>query len=140
MKQFIFYSIKKSFNIVLKKEMLCVLLELITRNNNDEFYFRQISNLMNEIDKEKMEKDIIEEFSNLSNFSFNKEGEFTIKHNFLEGKETLIIKKNYIELNCLDHNSKFLNFLSMNYHDLISLNINEKEIIPLSLVKPLEIG
>lgn len=140
MKQFIFYSIKKSFNIILKKEMLCVFLELITRGYDDEFYKKQIKHLINKIDKEEMERNIINEFSSLTNFSINSDGEFIIKHNFFDSKESLKIYDNYIELKCLNNNSKFLNFLSLHYHDLLVLNINEKEIIPLRLVKPLEIS
>jgi hypothetical protein len=113
MKQFVFYKIKKAFQLILKKEMLYVFFDLITRNNLDEFEELQIDNLVDYIEKEDFESKLIEEFSPFSNFDVNSKGQYTISNSFTDDIEVLEIYDNRIELNCKSNNSKFLTYISL---------------------------
>ena len=139
MKQFIFYKIKKEFNIILKKENLCVFYDLISRNNT-EFELTQINNIIDVINREEISKRIIEEFSSSNCFNVNNIGDFTINNNISDDYEVLSIKKDHIVLTCKNKNSKFLKFISLHYPNFIIIDEDNKQISSLRLVNPLRIS
>lgn len=140
MKQFIFYKLKKEFDIINRKEMLYVFYDLITRNNINDFSKLQIDNLLHYIDKDAFNKKIIEQFSNCSSFNVNVNGDFTLNSVINDNFEVLCIKDNHLILNSKTNNSKFLDFISLHYPDFIIIDNNSHQIFSLRLVNPLKIS
>ena len=140
MKQFIFYDIKSSFKPLLRKEMLYVFLDLISRDNLNDFETIQINNLVEYIDKEEFTSKIIEEFSVSKQFSYDNDGNYILNNEILNEIEVLSIKENHLILECINENSKFLNFISLYYPDFIVINLDNKQISSLRLVNPLQIS
>jgi len=140
MKQFVFYDIKKAFKLILKKEMLYVFFDLISRNNLNDFEKVQIENLVELIDKEKFEQKLIEEFSVFSNFNVNSNGDYTISNNFTNEIEILSVYDDHILLLSENNNSKFLKYISLHYPNYVVIDVDNKQISSLRLVNPLEIG
>lgn len=140
MKQFYFYKIKKEFEIMLKKEMLYVFYDLITRNNQKEFESVQIDNMIDTINREEISKKIIEEFSSSNYFNVNNTGDFTINNNISDDFEILSIKKDHILLESKNNNSKFLKFISLHYPSYVIIDEDNKQISSLRLVNPLQIS
>ena len=140
MKQFIFYNIKSSFNTLLRKDLLYVFYDLITRNTNNDFDKLQKDNLLDFIDKESITKKIIEEFSDSNQFSFDNDGNYILNNEILNEIEVLSIKENYLVLEANDNNSKFFNFISLYYPDFVVIDLDNNQISSLRLVNPLKIS
>ena len=140
MKQFIIYDIKSSFKPLLRKEMLYVFLDLISRDNLNDFETIQINNLVEYINKEEFTSKIIEEFSVSKQFSYDNDGNYILNNEILNEIEVLSIKENHLILECINENSKFLNFISLYYPDFIVINLDNKQISSLRLVNPLQIS
>ena len=140
MKQFIFYKLKKEFNLFYNKEMLYVFYDLLSRKDLNEFNKIQVENLIDFIDKKAFNKKIIEQFSNYSAFNVNVNGDFTINSQISDNFEVLCIKENHIILNSKTKNSKFLDFISLHYPEFIIIDNNTHQISSLSLVNPLKIS
>lgn len=140
MKQFIFYKLKKDFNLFNKKEMLYVFYDLLSRKDVSSFSKIQVENLVDFIDKKAFNKKIIEEFSNCYFFNVNVNGDFTINSPISDNFEVLCIKENHLILNSKTENSKFLEFISLHYPEFIIIDNNNHQISSLRLVNPLKIS
>ncbi len=134
MEHFIIYSINKDFKSLCKNSMLNVLYDIITRDLQDDFYYDQLNEIVEKIDKEELTCKLIEEFSLKRNFVINDKHEFILKNNYSSHYEKLIINDNSIYIESNKTNSLFLQFISMYYPELIVLDEVNKELKPISLV------
>lgn len=134
-----FYLISEKFKILEADRYLAIVLSYLEKKETSNFYQQQFDLLMDNIDSEKLYNQICLRFKERKDFSYEN-CEVVIRNDIAETYEKMIIKTNLIYLEYTSSKSVFYDFLALYYPDLIAFNERNKELLPLRLVKPVNIG
>ena len=132
-KSIFLFKLNDNFKSLLKENNIDIILEIFCRAISSNFYKEQFHLMIDEINEEIIKNNIYNFFKNNDNF-FIEKNSFIIHNIYKDNNEIIYFNKNYVNI-IYEENSLFLDYLNTFFIDLIAINLKEKKIYSLHLVK-----
>ena len=132
-KSIFLFEINKDFESLKKDNNIDIILDIFLKAIESKFYKEQFNLMIKNIDIEIIKNNIINYFKNKENIIF-KNDSFIIHNNYKETDEEIYFYNNHLKIIYYDK-SIFLEYLSMYFINLLAIELEDKKIYPLYLVK-----
>ena len=132
-KSIFLFEINKDFESLKKDNNIDIILDIFLKPIESKFYKEQFNLMIKNIDIEIIKNNIINYFKNKENIIF-KNDSFIIHNNYKETDEEIYFYNNHLKIIYYDK-SIFLEYLSMYFINLLAIELEDKKIYPLYLVK-----
>ena len=132
-KSIFLFEINKDFKSLKKDNNIDIILDIFLKAIESKFYKEQFNLMIKNIDIEIIKNNIFNYFKNKENIIF-KNDNFIIHNNYKETDEEIYFYNNHLKIIYYDK-SIFLEYLSMYFINLIAIELEDKKIYPLYLVK-----
>lgn len=132
-KSIFLFEINKDFESLKKDNNIDIILDIFLKAIESKFYKEQFNLMIKNIDIEIIKNNIINYFKNKENIIF-KNDSFIIHNNYKETDEEIYFYNNHLKIIYHDK-SIFLEYLSMYFINLLAIELEDKKIYPLYLVK-----
>lgn len=132
-KSIFLFEINKDFSSLKKDNNIDIILDIFLKAIESKFYKEQFNLMIKNIDIEIIKNNVFNYFKNKENFYVDNE-KFLIHNIYKENDEIIYFNNNYLKI-IYDDKSIFLEYLSMFFIDLIAIDLEDKKIYPLHLVK-----
>ena len=132
-KSIFLFEINKDFESLKKDNNIDIILDIFLKAIESKFYKEQFNLMIKNIDIEIIKNNILNYFKNKDNIIL-KNDSFIIYNNYKETDEEIYFYNNHLKIIYYDK-SIFLEYLSMYFINLLAIELEDKKIYPLYLVK-----